>query len=115
MTTNSFRANWTYVGDDTNGRYTLDVRQGNVSIDGYPRDVDAATGHYTVDGLDESTTYTYTLASATMTSNTVSVTTGAPIPSVEFLYDGDLRFAGEAGTPRPPRKYSLSSRTSARL
>jgi len=99
VTTNSFRANWTYVGDDTNGRYTLDVRQGNVSIDGYPRDVDAATGHYTVDGLDESTTYTYTLASATMTSNTVSVTTGAPIPSVEFLYDGDLRFAGEAGTP----------------
>lgn len=70
-----------------------------MSIDGYPRDVDAATGHYTVDGLDESTTYTYTLASATMTSNTVSVTTGAPIPSVEFLYDGDLRFAGEAGTP----------------
>ncbi len=99
VTSTSFRANWVYVGDATDGKYTLDVKQGTASIDGYPRLVDAAAAHYTVDGLDESTTYTYTLQSASMTSNTVSVTTGAPMPYVAFLYDGELSFACEPGVP----------------
>lgn len=96
---NSFQANWAYVGDATDGKYTLDVRQGAQSIDGYPRSVDAAAGSYLVDGLTENTTYSYTLKSATMTSNTVSVTTGQPLPGIDFLYDGDLSFTSEPGVP----------------
>ncbi|MDE6270629.1 MAG: endonuclease, partial [Muribaculaceae bacterium] len=96
---NSFVANWAYVGDDTGGKYTLDVREAGTSIDGYPRSVDARTGNYLVDGLTEKTEYTYSLKSATLTSNTISVTTGAPLPGIEFLYDGDLRFHSEPGMP----------------
>lgn len=96
---NSFMANWAYVGDATDGKYTLDVRQGQTSIDGYPRSVEAEAGTYLVDGLDEKTTYTYTLKSATMTSNTVSVTTGELLPGIEFLYDGELSFTSEPGVP----------------
>lgn len=96
---NSFQANWAYVGDDTDGRYSLDVRQGDASIDGFPRDVEAAKGAYLVDGLTENTVYTYTLRSASMTSNTVSVTTGRPLPGIDFLYDGELSFTSEPGVP----------------
>lgn len=95
----SFVANWAYIGDDTEGKYTLDVRQAGSGIDGYPRSVDAAKGSYLVDGLDENTTYTYTLASASLTSNTISVTTGEALPGIEFLYDGDLQFRSEPGVP----------------
>lgn len=95
----SFRANWTYVGDAADGKYTLDVKQGAASIDGYPRKVDAATGHYTVDGLEPATAYTYTLKSDSHTSNTVSVTTGVLLPSVQFLYDGELAFNTTPGEP----------------
>lgn len=99
ITAESFRANWTYVGDDVDGHYTLDVRQGGESIDGYPRQVAAADGHYTVDGLEAKTTYTYTLASATMTSDEVTVTTGELLPYIEFLYDGQLSFSSIPGVP----------------
>ena len=99
ITAESFRANWTYVGDATDGKYTLDVRHAGESIDGYPRAVAAEDGHYTVDGLEAATTYTYTLASATMTSNEVTVTTGQLLPYIEFLYDGDLAFTCAPGVP----------------
>ncbi len=100
----SFQANWTYIGDDINGHYSLDVRQAGTSIDGYPRNVDAAAGSYLVDGLDEKTTYTYTLSSATLTSNTVSVTTGERLPYIQFLYDGVLEFTSEPGVPSDPEE-----------
>ena len=100
----SFTARWTYVGGDTDGKYTLDVRQGGTSIDGYPRAVPAEAGSYTVDGLEPGTTYTYTVSSATLTSNTVTVTTGQLLPCIEFLYDGVLAFYSEPGTPSDPEE-----------
>ncbi|MDE6498816.1 MAG: endonuclease [Muribaculaceae bacterium] len=99
ITAESFRANWTYVGDATDGKYTLDVRHAGESIDGYPRAVAAEDGHYTVDGLEASTTYTYVLKSATMTSDEVTVTTGQLLPYIEFLYDGELAFTCAPGVP----------------
>lgn len=99
VTDESFEATWKYIGDATAGNYTLDVRRGAASIDGYPRAVGAAAEKYTVDGLDPETTYTYTVASAAMTSEPVTVTTGAPVPSVEFLFDGDLFFSATPGEP----------------
>ena len=94
----SFVANWIYVGDEFDGGYyKLDVCDADGSLDGYPRDVTAKNGSYIVDGLMPSTTYTYTLKSRTMTSQAVSVRTADPIPSVNFYYDGELRFLTEPG------------------
>jgi endonuclease I len=99
----SFTANWTYIGDaDSNGCYTLDVRDANGSIDGYPRKVDAARSYYVVDGLDASTGYTYTVSSETLTSEAISLVTLAPIPAVSFLYDGELFIESKTGEPSEP-------------
>lgn len=99
----SFVANWIYVGDEIDGSYySLDVRDASGSLDGYPRNVTAKTGSYRVDGLTPSTDYTYTLKSASMTSQPVSVRTADPIPSVNFYYDGDLRFISEPGVASAP-------------
>lgn len=93
----SFTATWVYVGDDSNGNYTLDVRTGGQSIDGYPRTVNATDGQYEVRELDPATTYTYTVASRTMISEPVTAVTGEPIPSIEILFDGELYFVTSPG------------------
>ena len=100
ITDESFTATWVYIGDDVNGNYTLDVYTATgAAVDGYPRQVPAAPGRYVVDGLEPLTEYTYTVASALMESDPVSVTTGEPVPSIEFLFDGDLFFAATPGEP----------------
>lgn len=96
----SFDAVWTYVGDaDPQGMYTLDVCEAGTSLNGYPRKVDAADGHYTVVDLEPSTTYTYTVSSQTLTSETITVTTLAPQQLIDLLFDGELDFVTTAGTP----------------
>ena len=95
----SFDAVWGYAGDTSDGNYLLDVRQGGEAIAGYPRRVPAQAGRYTVEGLDPLTTYVYTLSSDGMKSREVSVTTAAPVPSIEFLFDGSLYFSATPGEP----------------
>lgn len=95
----SFDAVWGYAGDTSDGNYLLDVRQGGEAIAGYPRRVPAQAGRYTVEGLDPLTTYVYTLSSDGMKSREVSVTTAAPVPSIEFLFDGNLYFSATPGEP----------------
>lgn len=97
----SFVAHWTYIGDeDSNGCYTLTVKDSNgQDVDTYPRSVPAKNESYLVDELDASTTYTYSIASRDLTSNTITVTTMAPIPMIQFMYDGDLHISAEPGTP----------------
>ena len=91
----SFEAVWSYVGDDDGGYYTLDVE----GVAGFPKKVDAKAERYVVDGLDASTTYKYTVSSKNHKSETVEVTTLAPIPSVAVLFDGNLEFNSEPGVP----------------
>lgn len=88
----SFEAVWSNVGDDNGGKYTLDVKNNGASIAGYPLQVNAADERYVVVGLEPSTVYTYTVSSKTHSSQTVTVTTLEPIPSVAVLFDGDLVF-----------------------
>ncbi len=96
----SFDATWTYIGDaDAQGMYTLDVHTSGVSISGYPCKVNAAAGSYTVLDLEPSTTYTYTVSSRDLTSESVSVTTLAPQQSIDLLFDGELDFMTTVGTP----------------
>lgn len=98
VSSDAFTANWVNI-DGAGARYTLDVRRDNASVTGYPCQVDAAPGSYRVDGLEPETTYTYTVSNSTLTSDVVSVTTSAPVPSVTFLYDGELTFSAVTGEP----------------
>lgn len=94
----SFTARWSCI-DDPASTYTLDVMRDGRSLPGYPTKVTAGDEHAAVNGLQPETAYTYTVASPTLTSQPVSVTTAAPIPSVEFLYDGHLEFVTTPGQP----------------
>lgn len=95
----SFEAVWTYVGDDDNDEYRLDVTQGGLSITGYPKSVRATLERYVVDNLEPNTTYIYNVSSLSHKSQDISVTTLPPIPSVEVYFDGRLEFVAEVGEP----------------
>lgn len=99
VSASSFQANWTYCGDDIDGRYRLTVGCGTETLEGYPVDVDARAGQYTVTDLDPETEYWYTLSSKTLVSNRVTVRTGNLVPSVSLLFDGDLFFTSTPGEP----------------
>ena len=85
----AFVATWTNVDDET-ATYTLTVKQGGITLDGYPVTVNAADEAYLVSDLVPETTYTYTVASNILTSNEIAVTTIAAIPSVDFESNDDL-------------------------
>ena len=96
----SFMAVWSNVGDaDANGEYTLDVQLNGVSLDAFPTSVRAADEAFYVDDLEPTTTYTYTIASAHLVSDPISVTTLDPIPNIEFYFDGKLSFTSTVGEP----------------
>ncbi len=95
----SFQARWVSI-DPTGTNYTLDVTCGGTSIPGYPKPVAASTERFTVNNLTPATEYAYTLSSPSgLRSNEVMVTTAAPVPSIQFLFDGDLYFTSEPGVP----------------
>ena len=93
----SFTARWQPLGDFAD--YTLDVRSGGVSIQGYPKSVKAATGRYSVTNLDPETTYTYTLSSDKFTSNTITVTTLSPMPEIWVTNNDPLRIEAVIDEP----------------
>lgn len=94
-----FTARWVYV-DDACATYSLHVTQNGQEIAGYPVNVPAENEEWDVTGLTPGTTYIYYLTSiASGESNKVSVTTAVPTPSIQFLFDGDLYFTSEPGTP----------------
>ena len=98
----SFVAHWTYIGDaDSHGCYTISVKDASgEEVDTYPRSVVAADEAFLVVELTPSTTYSYTISSATgIRSNEITVTTADPIPSIQFLYDGDLAMTADPGEP----------------
>lgn len=97
----SFTAHWTYVGDEAaDGTYTLYLLDAEgKAVASYPRTVKAKDEQYVCGDLSPETSYTYYVASKTLTSNKINVTTAAPIPSIEFLHDGELSLVAEPGTP----------------
>ena len=91
VTDRAFTARWVCVGDAfDDGCYTLTVCDAATgeAIEGYPVNVPAEALTHTVGDLDASTDYTYTLASASETSNTVSVRTLDPIPYIALTCEG---------------------------
>ncbi|MDE6310951.1 MAG: endonuclease [Muribaculaceae bacterium] len=101
VTSESFDVVWTYVGDaDAAGCYTLALSDADGrTIPGYPKAVNAAAGRYTVTDLTPSTAYVFSLRSQTLQSVEERVTTAAPVPQVDFFFEGDLRFTAAPGEP----------------
>lgn len=108
ITEESFRANWVNISGD-GAIYTLDVCLNGESLAGYPRKVYAEDESELVTGLEPETTYTYTLSEDNLKSNTVTVTTAAPIPAIYFLFDGDLTFNAIAGEPSEVAEFRLET------
>ncbi len=100
ITSESFTANWVALGDATT--YSISVWRDGTLLTGYPKSVTATDQAYTVTGLEPETTYTYQISSTTLQSVVKTVTTGALIPSIQFMYDGDLTNDLYQETPGTP-------------
>lgn len=98
ITEDSFIANWVNVSGDA-AQYQLYVKVNDAMLPGYPVSVAAADEHYLVTELTPLTDYSYYLTSGSISSSVINVTTAAPAPSIQFLYDGDLSFTAPAGVP----------------
>ncbi len=110
ITPTSFTASWVYIGDaDADGNYTLNVSDDDGNIEGYPRKVNASAGQYTVTDLTPSNEYRYSITSQSYTSVHMDVRTAAAVPSVDFLYDGDLIFATIPGEPSEVAELLIST------
>ena len=110
VTATSFTAKWVYIGDaDADGNYTLYVNDDDGAIPGYPRKVKAADQSYTVTDLQPSTEYNYSLSSQSYTSSHIDVRTADVVPSVDFLFDGDLYFTTEPGVPSEAAEILIST------
>lgn len=110
VTATSFVATWVNVdADNPNARYTLTVKRGEEVLDEYPLTALASDQEYLVEYLDPETTYVYTVASARLVSNPVTVTTGALVPLIMFLYDGgdELEFISAPDIPSAPAELML--------
>lgn len=102
ITDRGFTAIWTNIGDaDAQGNYLLFVTdyEDDEPIAGYPKTVKASDQRYIVDDLMPQTKYGFYLRSQSLTSPVYYFTTSAPIPSIEFYYDGDLYLTATPGEP----------------
>ncbi len=100
ITDRSFTPSWVYIGDaDAQGNYTLTVADDAGNLPGYPKAVNAQAGQYKVDGLQSATEYRYKLASQSFSSEWFTVRTGEAVPSIDFLFDGELYFVTAPGEP----------------
>lgn len=102
-----FTARWMSLGDAET--YSLNVMKNGVSIAGYPRQVNAEVEEYDVEGLEESTTYTYQLSSANRTSNIISVTTATPIPAIQYVGTDEFALSADPGSPSEPAEVWIYS------
>lgn len=97
----SFMAHWTYIGnDDSNGCYQIYVTDDHgETVDTYPRSVPARDEAYLVDELEPETQYSYYISNGELRSNVITLSTKAPIPMIQFMYDGELEIEALPGEP----------------
>lgn len=105
ITDDSFTARWISLGDYN--KYTLDVKLNGTSITGYPREVLADAEEAVVEGLNPSSTYTYTISSPDMASNTVSVTTADLVPEIQYLGSNVVELDAMPGEPSEAKEVWL--------
>lgn len=103
LTENSLTIAWSDI-DLPGTKYTLNIirTDSQAPVQGYPRSVNAADESAEVEGLEPETSYTLWIASPTLLSDRLTVTTPAPAPSVGILYDGEWFFRSNPGVPSSP-------------
>lgn len=106
ITDRSFVANWVNISGAA-ATYQFHLWQGDQPVAGYPKSVSASAQSYEVTGLEPTTTYTYQLIGDGVESVVTPVTTGDPVPSIQFLYDGDLYLTATPGVPSDPAEILL--------
>jgi len=102
VTSEGFTLTWVNLNEsDASASYTVDVRQGARSVDGFPRAVSAADERLVVVGLDPETDYDVTFLNLPggIESPVLKVTTSAPVPYIQLLFDGELCFDARPGEP----------------
>lgn len=100
VTASSFVAHWTNIdGNDASMQYSVNLYCNGQAVDGYPVKVLASAEELAIEGLEAETVYNYTVSSPTHVSNSVTVTTAAPIPMIQFYYTGSLSLEAQPGTP----------------
>lgn len=94
---NEFTVRWVNV-DGPGVKYQLHVKCGDTYVPDYPANVNAAAETFTVTDLTSSTRYTYYITTPSgLKSEEKSVVTAGPVPSIQFLFDGDLYFNATPG------------------
>ncbi len=103
LTENSIAVAWSDI-DIPGTAYTLHIVRADSGnpVQGYPRQVNAADEAAEISGLEPETAYSIWIASPTLVSDKVAVTTPAPTPSVGILFDGEWYFRSTPGTPSEP-------------
>ena len=102
VTSEGFTLTWLNMNEDTpSATYTVDILQGSTSVSDFPRNVAASDERLVVAGLDSETDYTVTFRNLPggMEAPLLRVTTSAPVPSIQLLFDGDLLFDAAPGEP----------------
>lgn len=92
----SFMARWANVDGD-GAMYIFNLYLNGEPVAGYPVKVPAEDEEYLVEDLEPATTYTYNITNGTVTSDTRTVTTTAPLPCIQFLYDGEFELTAVTG------------------
>lgn len=89
VTATSFTLTWLDLGDADSYTISITDPQGT-AVAGFPRRVSASLEEYDVEDLDPQTTYTCTIASPSLSSTPLKVTTGQMLPSIQIIADGDI-------------------------
>lgn len=94
----SFVAHWANIDGD-GAIYSFALYLNDTMLPGYPVKVPAEDESLLVDNLEPDSHYAYTLSNGTITSDRMEVHTAVPMPSIQFLFDGDLEFTSRPGEP----------------
>ncbi|MDE7025471.1 MAG: endonuclease [Paramuribaculum sp.] len=98
VTSNGFNVNWINL-DTPATDYTVHIKQGNSYVPGYPVKVLSSKETHLAYTLDPLTKYTIQVTTPTISSSERTITTADVVPSILLLFDGDLDFFAEPGTP----------------
>lgn len=98
VTSNGFNVNWINL-ESTATDYTVHIKQGGAYVPGYPVNVASSDETHLAYTLDPLTTYTVQVTTPSLQSSVRTITTADVVPSILLLFDGELDFFTEPGTP----------------
>lgn len=102
VSSDGFTVNWVNLHSSAPATtYNLCILRNGENVEGFPKMVNASDESYTVSGLEAETEYVVTFSDVpgNLDIPRLSITTAAPMPFVQVLFDGELDFVTKAGVP----------------